>query len=471
MENQTPPPKLHSRSFTKRLASSGFWSLIGKVASIVSVLLNYRLLCNYLSPSELSVYVVAAGVSSLGALLCGFGLGTATLRRLSMANQPSEDPKLFREGLLVHVLVLALLAWIVVVLSLSTLLTLRPMVFGQPLAPVVYLILGWMGTRCCLALLTETARGLQQFSLAAAIGGMQEGPIVNLMVMMCLFLMGDRIGSAGEAITVHLIMSASVAIIALGFTFRTLRKMAVEQTERVWFAEKTQTLVGEGGKVLVSQLAIYGIVEVETLLIGKHCSDDQIGAWGLIRRLMSAVSAPLLLINASIPSFVAELYGKGEIQKMEKLLRAASTIATPPAIIAFFLLLFFGETVLASFDPRFVESWFPLMLLAAANIVFVSAGSAGLTLRMTNRQGWATASTLTLGVIYLLTAPWVIGHYQLPGAAVMAATMIVCRNTISTLLVRVSLKIWCVPSLDIRQVGRVVSIMRNRRNAKTKTGE
>ena len=467
------------RSFARRLASSGFWALFGKIASIVSVLLNYRVLCEHLSPAELAIYVVACGATSLGALLCGCGLGTATLRRLSMANQPdanqSDDgPLLFREGLVVHVLLLASVAWVLVASGLLTTLHLRPFFFGQPLSPVIFLIVGWMATRCCLALMTETARGLQHFSLAAGIGGMQEGPIVNLLVLMTFLVLGDRITTAGDALHVHLVASSTIAISTLIVTFRLMRRIDRErpgQSHRTWFSQPTTSLLGEGGKVLVSQLAIHGIVEVETLLIGKHCSADEIGAWGLIRRLMSVVSAPLLLINASIPSFVAELYGKGEKAKMEKLLRGAATIASPPAIIAFVALFFLGKPLLASYDPQFVTSWLPLMLLAGANIVFVAAGSAGLTLRMTNRQGWATTSTLALGVIYLMIAPWVIKHHQLLGAAIIAAAMIVLRNTISTVLVRVFLKIWCIPSPDVRQVGSVVSIIRNRRKRPSKSGD
>ena len=61
-----------------------------------------------------------------------------------------------------------------------------------------------------------------------------------------------------------------------------------------------------------------------------------------VRRLITVVSAPLLLVNAALPGFIAELHSQGEKIKLEKILQAASTLATPPAIVAFVGLFYFA---------------------------------------------------------------------------------------------------------------------------------
>jgi len=103
-----------------------------------------------------------------------------------------------------------------------------------------------------------------------------------------------------------------------------------------------RSLLSESLVVLVSQMSIFGLVEFDTLLIGRYCDDSQAGAWGAIRRLITVVSAPLLLVNAALPGFIAELHSQGEKIKLEKILRAASTLATPPAIVAFVGLFYFA---------------------------------------------------------------------------------------------------------------------------------
>ncbi|MCC9654434.1 lipopolysaccharide biosynthesis protein [Rhodopirellula halodulae] len=219
---------------------------------------------------------------------------------------------------------------------------------------------------------------------------------------------------------------------------------------------------------MISQMAVFGLVEFETLLVGRYCTDVEVGTWGAIRRMISLVSAPLLLINAAVPTFIAELYSAGDLKQLQRLLRTTSTIATPPALIAFLLFLFFGDAVLSVFDPDFAVGATSLCLLGAANVVFVGAGSAGLTLRMTNRLGVTTVTTVLLAIAYVFTAPWVIQTYQLFGAACMAALMICARNVISMLIVRWQIKIWCTPTTDLRGMLELSKrILNRKKQAKT----
>lgn len=483
--------------------------MIGRVASIVSVLVNYKLICGLLSESDVSLYVVSVGATGLGTLFAGAGLSTVLLRRISPrsrrnssdaadgtvaegdATKPVDGPLLKVDGPLLARRVTSLVAmmWVVTAVLLVVVLRWKPELLGRSMDTVLVWIIFWIAARSILVLVTEAFRGLQRFSAAAMFGGLQEGPLVNVTVMAGLLLLGTTITTAAEVLRLHVLITMAVAMIG-GFRVWQLIRSNHDAVNRdavntdavntdavnvdagptgTWSRPGHWELMSEGSKVLTSQMAIFGLVEFETLLIGRYCSDVQTGTWGAIRRLIGVVSGPLLLINAMIPSFVAELHASGDLRKLQTLLRTASTLATPPAVLALAVVLVFGRPLLATFDPNFAIGWSALALLAAANIFFVAAGSAGLTLRMTNRQGWATVSTLALSVIYVLSAPWVIERYQLWGAAVMAAIMIVARNVIATLLVKRFLDIWCVPTLNLTDVRHWVIAMRKRRRTKKST--
>ena len=463
-----PFSSLPQRSFARRLASSGLWATVGRVTSMMSVLVNYRLVRGCLPDAELSVYVVAVGLTSLGAMMSASGLGTVLLRRLSSRSTSARSDRgvsVDRGRLLKRVLTLALISWAGIAVTFSTVHGFQPNLFGRPIESVVLLVIGWVAARCTLTLLTESFRGVQHFFKAAMFGGLQEGPLVNLSFMASIILLGNRVGSASQVIQIHLAVTSAVALIGVISLFRFVRSGIGNESDLAELPLRSN-LIAEGGKVLVSQLAIFGLVEYETLLVGRYCDDIEVGVWGAIRRLIALVGGPLLLINAAVPSFIAELHAAGETKRLEKMLRAASALATPFAIAAFGLLFFFGEQVLAFFDSRFVIGWSSLCLLAAANIVFVGSGSAGLTLRMTNRQGWATVTTIGFGIAYLFAAPVVIAAYGLWGAAVLASLMICARNLIATLLVRRFLGIWCIPAIDPSGIKELIGRIKRRRPGK-----
>lgn len=429
---------------------------------MVSVLLNFRMICKVLPDEQLSLYVVAAGATSLGTLIAGAGLATVMLRRFS-PKKADEQQVEDRAGLLKKILTIASVTWAVTAFSLFAVLYVRPNLLGRSMTTVIIWILLWMAARCAITLLTEAFRGIQRFSMAAAFGGLQEGPLVNISMFVLLYAFGSHLAEASSVMMLHVLTTTVISGVGLVLVTRSLKRVVVSPATGGHSLPTTKSLLSESMKVLVSQMAIFGLVEFETLLVGRYCSDVQIGAWGAVRRLIAVVSAPLLLINAAIPTFVAELHQSGERSRLERLLRTASSVATPPAVIAFTAILLFGKTILTSFDPAFESASTCFAMLAAANIIFVAAGSAGLTLRMTNHQGWATASTLVLAGVYVLIAPWVIQHYSLFGAAVLAAAMIVLRNVIATLLVRRFLNIWCIPSFNAKEIREFIKMLKNRR--------
>ncbi len=451
--NQVP------RSLKRRLLSSGFWALAGRLASMGSLLWNYRLVCERLSPAEVSLYVVSLGIAGLGSLICGSGLGSVLLRHLSQkdASGVALDQKRF----IGRVFGYSFASWILFAIAFYCLLEWHPAFFRQPIRPLFGLLLFWIGARCFLSLVTETLRAMQVFWLAALSGGQQEGPLVNLFMTLLLLGLGSKVNSIEDVLLMHVVVTWIVAT-AVGFPIYRLLKIPTAATGEV---PDGGQILSESFKVFAAQMSIFGIVELETIYIGRYCTDAEIGAWGAIRRLISFVSAPLLLINAAIPSFIAELYSRNDLRRMEKLLRGAATASAPPSILAFLLLFFLGGPILQLFDPKFLIGWDCLALLAASNIIFVVSGSAGLTLRMTNHQGWATASTMSLAVLYVITAPWVVQQYGIWGAAVLASINIICRNLIATLLVRGALGIWCVPSYRIDDIRQLFQSLK-RRNAK-----
>lgn len=130
---------------------------------MLSLLLNYRLICHVIPPEQVSIYVVALGIVGLGSLICGSGLGSVLLRRMSWTRQSNVEPS--HRTLMIRVLALATGGWLIVPAGLLAILTLYPDFFRRPILPIAWLSIVWIAARCFLSLVTEAIRGLQRLSL------------------------------------------------------------------------------------------------------------------------------------------------------------------------------------------------------------------------------------------------------------------------------------------------------------------
>lgn len=427
---------------------------------MAALLVNYRLILDFLPEKEVSLYVVALSISALGTLLCSSGLGSSLLRRFSVIGvQGGTAGPLLRQAFFI-----AVLAWGVFSSLLLYVSSTFPSFFNRPIEDVATLLTYWVLGRCVLGLVSEVFRGMQLFGLTALCGGQQEGPLVNLSMTAFLMTYGRQINSARELVFVHLGVTVIFSLLAIGIMLALARRLHGRMVNENMVGAKHGLggLLAESSKVLASQFAIFGITEIETILIGRYCTDTDVNSWGIVRRLISVVGAPLLIINASIPSFVAQLYDSGNKEMLQRLLRGAATLSILPALIGFFGIAVFGRVILEWFDEGFGVAANALLLLAAANVVFVGAGSAGVALRMSNHQGWATLSTASLAVGYLLVAPTVISTYGIMGAAVLASALIVVRNLVATVLVKKMVGVICLPHWHPAASVSFIRMLRNR---------
>lgn len=448
---------------------------MGRFGAMGLFIVNYRLACEHLSPEDVSIYVVALGVVSLLSLFAGFGLPSVALRRVtrSVVGGAAVSPlALFaRAGAMIGIG--TLLVWLVLI----GLLHFEAEIFGKPMTPLIVVLCGWIVARTGALLVSEIARGAQRFGLAAMCGGQQGGLLANALLTALLLWPKTFIDDAYALCLSQAACTGVVAAICALFCTKDLRQVPgkpvaknVEQVDASGLLSN-RSMLWEGSKVLVAQLSVMGLVEYETLLVGRYCDDTQIAAWGAIRRLISLVGAPLLLINAAIPSFITELHGNGKLGRLEQLLRLVSTISTPPAIAAMIVIGVAGDHILGLFRADLAEYTRPLFWLAIANLFFVGTGSAGLVLRMTDHQAWTTVTSIVLSIGYVFAAPWIIDRYELAGAAALAAALIFLRNGISTLLVRGIIGVWCTPYWTpgplLRSFQDIRSVASNRRRRRS----
>ena len=104
-------------------------------------------------------------------------------------------------------------------------------------------------------------------------------------------------------------------------------------------------------------------------------------------KLVTFVVMPLLVVNLVMPPIVAEMYAQGRTARLERTLRAFSTLSGVPSLVVLVGFMLLGKPILGLLYNQDIYSsntaWLVLLILSAAKLVAVWSGSCGLVLQFT----------------------------------------------------------------------------------------
>jgi O-antigen/teichoic acid export membrane protein len=182
-------------------------------------------------------------------------------------------------------------------------------------------------------------------------------------------------------------------------------------------------------------------------------SDTSVAVYANASRLVTFVVMPLLVVNLVMPPIVAEMYAQGRIARLERTLRAFSTLAGVPALLVLVGFMLLGGPILGLLYNQDIYSsntaWLVLLILSAAKLVAVWSGSCGLVLQFTGHQGsMLRVSLLTSPLFFILAIPAAM-RYGPIGVAAAAALVTSLQNVIMVLLARRKTGMWTHVSFSL----------------------
>ena len=424
---------------------------MGKLSAIGCFILSYGLICQRYSDTEAATYLLLQSLAMLGSLVANWGLGPVIIFRLrNSQNSQSEVVRLVSIAFIIFSAA-AILATVVMVS-----LTWIPQIFKVDLKPFGIYLASWLILVGLSQLLGETVRAYERFGAAACLTGANNGGmLVNVLYFVAL--LGAPANMQFHGILMLQLGALVIAVVfGLLVLFQCLLYYPPPGTVVAETAQTTKKPISlksvffDGAPILISQFTVIGFVQFETILIGALAPNpSDIAAYGAIRRMMTLVAAPLLLVNATLPTFIVDFFSKKKLGKLETLLRAGATFAMLPAIFILAAMIVLPGFVLSWFDPTFAQFAIALQIMSVGQIVFVLAGSSGLTLRMTGFQTVAMVSSLIAMGIYLVMSPLLIIQLGVVGAAIASCIIVSLRNIASIGLVKHFVGIWTLPKLSM----------------------
>lgn len=182
--------------------------------------------------------------------------------------------------------------------------------------------------------------------------------------------------------------------------------------------------------------------KLSTYILAIFGSVESVAVFDVATRGASLVAFTLDALNKAIAPYISTEYEKNNIINLQRIVTKTSRIifvCSIPVLLAFII---GGEYMISFlFGDEYTSAYIPLIILCAGQLVNAATGSVGLVLNMTNRQAYYTKIVVYMTIINtILCIPFVI-WFDVVGAAILTALIIVIQNLILVKYVFNKLKI------------------------------
>jgi O-antigen/teichoic acid export membrane protein len=417
---------------------------------MVGIVTN-ALLARMLSPQEFGAYFLALSIVSFGAVVGSFGLPKTVVRLVA------ENMGLNRSGRTRRVIYTVLGLGVVGTLGVSVAYLLVGDLVGEYLfhSPLLVgitgLIAGWIAISVVQEITAETFRGFHDIRWATLLGGLATGGksgglIMRILLLGILIPLWVKSGPTDlHTIMLVCIGSGSVSVLLSGWLLwgkvSSLGSKAAEE-EPV----SPKEVLDDAIPFLVIALTAFVLLSSDIWILGALGSSRDVAVYGAASRLVTFVAMPLLIVNLVLPPIVAEMYAQGKTAKLERTLRTFSTLAGVPSLLVLVGFMLLGGPILGLVYGKPIyqgpEAVLVLLILSAAKLVAVWAGSCGMVLQFTGHQTSMLQVSLLTSPLFFVVAILATQRYGPVGVACAAAATTTLQNVIMVLLAKRKTGMW-----------------------------
>jgi len=423
------------------LLHGGVWAIAARVVGIIAALAVNGLLARLLTPENMGVYFLIISVVSVAALVAQAGLPSSIVRLIaeSMGKGDGERARVAIRLSVVFCGLFSLIVagafyfgvgqWAAIFIFKST-----PMVKTIGVAAVLIIVTALQG------LIVEIFRGFHDMRLASLFGGVTT-PVFSVMAFGGIWLLQ---GYAG----LHDILLLLLGGWLLSFFIA-----------MVMLRPKFSMLHGGGdidGKSLlkisipmgVTSLAIFAANQGDLWVVGAFLPEQQAAVYGAVLRFVMIMTMTHSLVVAVVQSTIAEMYGEGDLQRVQRIAQGSALVACTSAFGLILVYVVFGHELLVGvFGEFYGVGYWSLLIICTGQFVGMLFGSAGMVLMMTGYQSQFMKLSLATASLGILLAIGLVTIYGMTGVAIAWGLGAVFQGVGSWMLVKRFLNIKCHASL------------------------
>lgn len=448
-----------------RLRRNLLWAGGGRFMSVVSLFLLHACLAHGLARDEYGAFLLMESAVLLLSVVILGGLPPVALRMLrwELIHRRADRAFSVVRATLFIMLVIGIGLAITTLVAVATG---SQFVFFASSAKWLPWVLLWSASAATLRIVSELARGYELLGFSYFIGGQSGGFGVNLLLLTTVYTMLN-LGTLSLAVAIPVLVGI-LAVCAIHSVLILLRLTSdgVRNGTDIHKPMPLKQILSGSMPLLIQQIVVYGIPEMDIILLGSMTTAEETAVYGVAKKLVVLSVVPLMLVNHSIQPFVAELFAQNRKHSLTALVRGSATLAAAPGLIYVAVLLIAPQTMISlTFGSGFEAASVPIRFLAVGSGVFLISGSCGLVQTMTGHERSAMWISVVAGTIYLSSAPSLIAHYSVAGAAGGAALLLLLSRVSSLLMVYNQERIWTGVTASRSLITEFVGLVRNRQSA------
>lgn len=436
-----------------RLRTGAVWVVFGRSLGIGVTMLVNMALARWLSPAEFGSFLLLSSVLAIGSLLAMLGLNTAVVRFVA-ESLGRGDVGRARQSLWLMIGVAAMAITSIAGLSALVLAYYGTKFLGVEAVPgIVPMAVTSLVLLAVLQLTAEACRSLHELRLASLFSGGQTGGLLSNIVLLILIAAAMVVGrpSLFAAIVLNLLaMGISLPLAVFGFARAARTRLVTAAPQHPVSTLAIGDLLRFSVPMLMIQLLTFTTTQADLWIAGICWPHDQLALYGAARRLMLIVTMPLQMVNLTVISSIAELYGQQRERDLERVLRGAASWAAWPSIAAIVCLILWGGPILELlFGPYFRQAALPLGILGVGQLFLVLAGSCGCALEMTGHQVGSLVINLVAALALSILGSWAALDFGIVGLAITSASIVAAQSISLWLLAKRVVGVWTHPALPL----------------------
>jgi O-antigen/teichoic acid export membrane protein len=166
-----------------------------------------------------------------------------------------------------------------------------------------------------------------------------------------------------------------------------------------------------------------------------------LGQYAAANKLSNFISMPLLTLNVTFAPTIAELFSKGEKDRLDTMFQVVTKWIISFSLPLCLIFMLFSQPLLAISGKGFVEAWPLLIALSAGNMINAGTGPVGYMLLMTGHQRLSFINSIVAVAVNVVLGIFLTTRYGALGTAVATGLALAIVNLMRLLQVRVLLHI------------------------------
>lgn len=421
----------------RRLRRGGAAASLFRLATVATNLAAVALLARLLEPAYFGLYLLAYAVVTLGAALALGGSEHAAVRFVA-TSLAAQDPS----GALAVIRRTRVIALAGIALTSALLLSVREPLFSDllaapDLASNAWLLALWIAFQAYGTFQAGALRGAHELVRSAGLYGFWRAFAFFLAIAAV-----SRVQPLSLELALACAVLASLVNVAVGAA--ALRGWWTRHHPGVKPASTAPTeLWLESWPIMLSTVLGIIVLQADLWLVGALGTKDELALYGAVTKLMVLATLPLVIVNATVSSTIAELHAVGERATLQRILRTSATLA---GLVTAGLVLVFttgGGPLLGGVFGEFYRAGAVLLaILSVGRFASVWSGSCGIALIMSGYQREQLLVTAVSAVVFLLAGAWAGSRWGAIGIACATSAAMVLNNVAMLALVHRRLGVW-----------------------------